>query len=370
MVCEVCVMDESCSPFESLGQNGCNYCLDAIKRAPGPADTLQLNQTINDIKTRSRGQFDCVVGVSGGLDSSYLLAKLVESGLRPIAVHMDNNWNSSMASSNIRRLLQKLGVPLITKVTDWQTQKGLQLAFLNADVVDIELLYDNALHSVCYGIAKELGIKSIIGGSNNATEGVEIPRSWGWKKFDGKNIKSIAKASAADFKKFPIFSAWEWIYCTVFRRIKWYSLLDQMPGYSRESALSFLKTRFDYTDYGSKHFENVFTRFYQGYILPEKFGIDKRKPHLSSEIVSGVVTQSQALEKLSQPIYSSSTLLELDYRYVCEKLEITDEEMRAYITRPPRNHSEFSQDQLIKFVIPVLLNIRRVLLKRLRKKSL
>lgn len=361
-------MDETCIPFVELGALGCNYCVDSRARARANIGEQALEQTVQEIKSTSRGKFDCVVGVSGGLDSSYLVCRLVELGLRPIAVHMDNNWNSSMASSNLRRILGKLGVPLITKVTDWQTQKRLQLAFLEADVVDVELLYDNALHSICYEVAKEFGIKTIVGGSNNATEGVEIPSSWGWKKFDGKNIRSIAKASRVSYRGYPIFSSSQWLYCTIVLGIKWKSLLDQMPEYNRDYALKYLQKNFGYTDYGNKHYENVFTRFYQGYILPEKFGIDKRKPHLSSEIVSGAITRKKALSYLAAPIYTSSDLLELDFRYVSQKLGLTREEMLAYIERPARSHEQFSYDKTIKYLIPLLLQARRLLLQFLRSK--
>jgi hypothetical protein len=275
---------------------------------------------------------------------------------------MDNNWNSSMASRNIRRLVSKLQVPLVTVVTDWQTQKNLQLAFLKADVVDIELLYDNALHSVCYSIARKHGIRTILGGSNNATEGVEVPESWGWRKFDGKNIKSIAKFFRVSVTGYPIFSSLEWLFSTLVLRIRWESILDAMPEYGREAALEHLTSKYGYTPYGSKHFENVFTRFYQGHILPSKFGIDKRKPHLSSEIVAGSITRQEALSAIESPIYTSQALLELDYRYVTEKLGLTSEEMEEYLGRKPQPHNKFREDTILKYAIPLLLKIRRLII--------
>ena len=169
--CEVCVMDESCQPFLKMDALGCNHCYPARKRLNAQPSRPELREILNRVSSRGGATFDCVIGVSGGLDSSYLVVKAVEFGLRPLAVHMDNNWNSSMASRNIRRVLEKLQVPLVTVVTDWETQRKLQLAFFSADVVDVELLYDNALHAVCYSTAKKFGIKTIIGGANNATEG-------------------------------------------------------------------------------------------------------------------------------------------------------------------------------------------------------
>jgi hypothetical protein len=356
-------MDESCAPFTSLGEQGCNHCLAARLREVHNGSKPDLESLLGAIKRRRGTDFDCVIGVSGGLDSSYLLAKSVELGLRPLAVHMDNNWNSSMASRNIRRLLDKLDVSLITVVTDWQTQKNLQLAFIGSDVIDVELLYDNALHSVCYGVARQFGIKTILGGANNATEGVEIPTSWSWRKFDGRNIRSIAKSSGVRTAGYPIFSTLEWLYSTLVARIKWTSLLDAMPEYGREEALSYLTANYGYTPYGNKHYENVFTRFYQGHILPTKFGIDKRKPHLSSEIIAGKITRDEALTALQRPIYETKALLELDYDYVVSKLEMTGAQMEDYLSRAAQSHAVFKRDRVLESVIPSLLWSRRKLLE-------
>jgi hypothetical protein len=360
-------MDESCAPFTPLGEQGCNHCLAARLREVHNGSKPDLESLLGAIKRGQGSDFDCVIGVSGGLDSSYLLAKSVELGLRPLAVHMDNNWNSSMASRNIRRLLDKLNVPLITVVTDWQTQKNLQLAFIGSDVIDVELLYDNALHSVCYGVARQFGIKTILGGANNATEGVEIPTSWSWRKFDGRNIRSIAKNSGIKTAGYPIFSTLEWLYSTLIARIKWTSLLDSMPEYGREEALSYLTANYGYTPYGNKHYENVFTRFYQGHILPTKFGIDKRKPHLSSEIIAGKITRDEALTALQLPIYETKALLELDYNYVVSKLGMTGSQMEDYLSRAAQSHSVFKRDRVLELVIPSLLWSRRKLLELLGK---
>jgi len=362
-------MDESCAPFTSLGEQGCNHCLAARLRAMPDGSKPDLGALLEDIKHRRGKDFDCVIGVSGGLDSSYLLAKSVELGLRPLAVHMDNNWNSSMASRNIRRLLDKLAIPLITVVTDWQTQKNLQLAFINSDVIDVELLYDNALHSVCYGVARQFGVKAILGGANSATEGVEIPTSWNWRKFDGRNIRSIAKRSGVESKGYPIFSTLEWLYNTLILRIKWTSLLDSMPEYGNEEALSYLTANYEYTPYGNKHYENVFTRFYQGHILPTKFGIDKRKPHLSSEIVAGKMTREEALVALQRPIYETEASLELDYQYVVTKLEMSENEMEAYLSREAKSQAAFKRDRVLESLIPSLLGFRKNVLKLFRQKE-
>lgn len=357
-------MDETCEPFISFGPDGCNHCIEANQRARAKlaSDSMDLNDTLKKIRERTRGRFDCVIGVSGGLDSSYLLVKAVELGLRPLAVHMDNNWNSSMASQNLHNLLSRLDVPLITRVTNWKTQRELQKAFFNADVIDIELLYDNCLHEVCYEVAKEFKIKTILGGANRATEGIEVPRSWVWRKFDGRNIRAIANNSHVDVTGYPIFSALKWLVYQFLWGIKWVSLLDFFPEYGRVEALQVLRGSYSYVPYGSKHYENVFTRFYQGYILPSKFGVDKRKPHLSSEILSGHLTRAEALDALTAPIYGDEALLELDRDYVRARLQMSTSQMDQYLTRGQRKHDEFKEDLLLKIIIPRLLRLRRIML--------
>jgi N-acetyl sugar amidotransferase len=362
--CNRCVMDDSCQPFNLDERGFCNHCEAARQRLDTSIGKLSgLDQLVRNIKSRKIGEFDCVVGVSGGLDSSYLLVKAKEIGLNPLAVHMDNNWNSSMATHNLRQILDKLKIPLVTVVTDWNAQKAIQRALMESDVIDIELLYDNALHAVCYKVAREHRIKTILGGANLATEGVEVPASWVWRKFDGKNLKSIAKQFHAKTSGYPIFSSWRWLVDTVWHRISWVSLLDYLDSYGRTEALDYLRDNFGYVPYGQKHYENVFTRFYQGHILPKKFGVDKRKPHLSSEIIDGKMTREQALEVLSQPIYSSDALLRLDYEYVCEKLEITDMEMQNYLNRPRIPHDFYASERWISRLISLLLRTRRLLKK-------
>ena len=353
-VCKVCIMDESCQPIEFLEEAGCSYCLSASHRlSVGRGQTNSLTSLVQEIRGKVRSQnqqYDCIVGVSGGLDSTYLLARIVELGLRPLAVHMDNNWNSSMASRNLKRALKALDVDLITYVTPWRIQRDWQRALLSADVVDVELLYDNMLHEVCYREARRRRIKVIIGGANNATEGVEVPKSWIWHKFDGTNLRAIARHFSVNVDDMSTFSYLKWIRYTFIDRIQWLSPLDWMPEYSRETAQSFLTQEYGYQPYGSKHFENVFTRFFQAEILPKKFGIDKRKPHLSSEIISGKISRSEALRKLEEPLYPTPALRELDKRYVLAKLGLSQEEFESYLRRPGRPHVSYKQDFAGKMV--------------------
>lgn len=367
-MCEVCIMDWSCKPIEFFGESGCSYCLSASHRLSVSSEqknplTSLVQKIQKSVRTQNQ-EYDCIVGVSGGLDSTYLLARIVELGLRPLAVHMDNNWNSSMASRNLRRALEALEVDLITYVTPWRVQRDWQRALLNADVVDVELLYDNMLHEVCYREARRRRIKVIIGGANNATEGVEVPKSWIWHKFDGRNLRAIARHFSVKVTDMPTFSYWKWMRYTFINRIQWLSLLDWMPEYSRETAQSFLVEKYGYQPYGSKHFENVFTRFFQAEILPKKFGIDKRRPHLSSEIISGKISRLEALRKLEEPLYPTPALRELDRRYVLDKLRLSQGEFETYLRRPGVPHASFKQDNVGK-IVRLALGIRdRMLTKR------
>jgi hypothetical protein len=302
---------------------------------------VEMEKKILKYKSKSNSNYDFVIGVSGGLDSTYLLVKLVDLGFRPLAVHMDNNWNSSISSSNLRKVLDSLNVDLITRVMPWTLQKEIQKALIFSNVPDIELLYDNALHEVCYREATSRNIKLIVGGSNFATEGVEPPSSWVWKKFDGINLKSIAKSMGISMRGYPLFTYKKWLFYSTVLRITWFSPLDYFKSYSRKTALEELRSRFDYVDYGSKHFENVFTRFYQGYILPKKFGYDKRKPHLSNEILNGSLRREEALEIITTNDYHNSTMFKLDLSYVLKKLEISADEFQDYLSSPPVSHGVF-----------------------------
>lgn len=359
-ICEVCIMDSSCQPISFFGSLGCSYCIAARERASYKSLSQgSIEDLASDIRHRARreSKYDCVVGVSGGLDSTYLIVRLKQLGLRPLAVHMDNNWNSSMASGNLRRVLESEEIDLVTYVTPWEIQKKWQKALLSADVVDVELLYDNLLHAVCYQTAKNHGIRTILGGANTATEGVEVPVSWLWFKFDGRNLRSIAWKFGLDSRMVPVFSYTRWLVYTLIHRIRWVSALDWMPEYSRATAETYLSNEYGYVSYGNKHYENVFTRFYQAEILPRKFGFDKRKPHLSSEIVAGAITREEAMELLKYPTYSSHALARLDKSYVLAKLGLTGEEFEAYISRPGVPHSNYAIDK-VGWVIRLIIKAR------------
>lgn len=236
--CTRCVMDESANDihFDALGQ--CNYCTDMLNKMKSfqPSDSnalkVKFDQLISTIKKSGKGKrYDCIVGVSGGADSAYVLYLAKQSGLRPLAVHMDNGWNSELAVNNIENLVRKLGVDLYTHVINWLEYRELQQAFFDADVIDVELLYDNAMLAVNYKLAAKYGIHYILAGTNTTTEGMRMPTQWNWFKFDKKNIHAIANRSKAKIKTMPTIGVLGYAWYRFVRRIEWVDFLDYIDYY-------------------------------------------------------------------------------------------------------------------------------------------
>jgi N-acetyl sugar amidotransferase len=339
-------------PDITFNNNGnCNYCeefLDTLSRnVEVNPDKRQADQNlfVDQVKRDGKGKpYDCIIGLSGGVDSAWVLYKAKTMGLRPLAVHMDNGWNSELAQSNIERLISKLGVDLYTHVINWEEYRRLMQAFFDADVVDVELLYDNAMLAVNYQMASKYNIKWILAGTNTSTEGMRMPENWNWFKKDLKNIKSIAKRSGIKkFDTFPAIGIKQHIYYQYLRKIKWVSFLD-MEIYDKKKATEKLVQTAEYRPYPYKHYESIFTRFYQGYILPNKFGIDKRKLHLSTLIASNQMEREQALLMLNEIPYPTFEDLENDRKYFLKKMEWSEEMLVNYISRPPVSHSNYESE--------------------------
>lgn len=341
-------MDDSASDFIAK-TGGCNYCDDFFfasrdpKRVVGSkekesklSEMVSLTQKLGHNKP-----YDCIVGVSGGADSSWTLVKVIELGLRPLAVHMDNGWNSDLSVSNIHQLVSKLKVDLHTEVLDWEEYRNLMKAFFAADVVDIELLYDNAMYSACIRQARKYGLKVVLSGNNHATEGFRIPPGWNWNdKHDGGNIRSIARWYGARIKSFPVYSNWDFVWDYFVRKIKWVSFLDYLD-YDKKAAMQELSENFGCRPYPYKHYENVFTRFYQGYLLPEKFHIDKRRSHLSALVCSGKMDREAAEKDLLENPYPSLEEREQDRMFFLKKMGWEGVELENYLRRPERSHDEW-----------------------------
>lgn len=355
--CTRCVMDDTAQDFKLNDAGICNYCIEFERSSP--LTDIGTDQELVRQTSDPKADYDCVVGVSGGVDSSIVLVQAVNLGLRPLAVHMDNGWNSELSQNNISNLVQKLGVDLVTHVIDWNEYKQLMKSFIDANVIDIELLYDNAMLEVNYATARKFGIKTILAGTNKRTEGMRMPMNWGWFKMDGRNIRSIAASNGVrKYKSFPMFSFAKYLKYKYINRIKWVSALDYLD-YNKEEALTTLQTKYGYKPYPYKHYESIFTRFYQGYILPRKFNVDKRKLHLSTLIMTNQMTRLEALTLLHESPYPDPSVEKSDLKYFLSKMDLSEQDFAQYISQKEQSHSRFrSEIWMFKFAAWVLTKVR------------
>ncbi|MCE4538164.1 N-acetyl sugar amidotransferase [Pelomonas sp. P7] len=350
-ICTRCLMDSTIPDISFDAQGVCNYCTDlvALMGKSFSPDAAQrkaaLSAFVEQVKRDGQGkEYDCIIGLSGGVDSAWVLYQAKKLGLRPLSVHMDNGWNSNLAQSNIEGLVRTLDVHLFTHVIDWHEYRELMQAFFDADVVDVELLYDNAMFAVNYRLAAKYGIKWILAGTNKSTEGMRMPPGWNWFKFDARNIRCIGKRRGVTrLKTFPAIGVLEYVWQEYIRKVRWVSFLDLLD-YKKEEALQVLERECGYRRYPYKHYESIFTRFYQGFILPRKFRIDKRKVHLATLVTTGQMTRADALQKLSEIPYPSQAELDSDRLYFLKKMNWSEQQLDAYIARPEKGHAEYGTE--------------------------
>lgn len=366
-VCTRCVMDDS-DPEITFDEEGvCSRCRRAeVQLAPLHAISEQqgwdnLRAMADFIRAKTgRLKYDCLVGLSGGVDSSYVAFLAHKLGLRVLAVHFDNGWNSELAVSNIHTIIDKLGYDLHTYVINWAEFKDLQRAFLKASVVDIEMVTDHAITAAMFELARRHKIKFVLSGANVATE-AGMPAAWTWRKQDLRNIKAIHRRfGSRPLKSYPRMGTFR--YQAVASLGLGYTLMQPLNriNYRKLAAVDLLKHELGWREYGGKHYESVFTKFYQAYILPTKFGIDKRKVHLSALVRNGEITREQAVAELSEPLYLPEEL-EREKRYVLKKLGFTEEEFDRLMAEPPVSHDAYPSDEV--FVRP-LLNLKAALRSR------
>ena len=339
-------MDNLNDPDIFFDKEGCcNYCNSYFaqkeKNKKTPIELkAELDAIIADIKTsRKNDKYDCIVGVSGGADSMYVVHLLVKFGLHPLVVHYDNGWDSELAVKNIEVMLNKLNIDLFTYVNDWEEFKDLQLAFIKASVIDIELITDQAIIALFYKLSQKHKIKHVFTGHNTSTEFI-LPKHWYHWKLDGLNIKSIHKTfGTKKIKTYPIVNYFDQYYLNKTKKIEQHSLLNFVE-YNKSEAKEILKKEYNWIDYSGKHNESVFTRFYQNYILPLKFNVDKRKAHLSSLICSGQLTRQEALNELKLEPWKTKETLE-DKAYVIKKLDLTEIWFENWMKEKPVSHFNY-----------------------------
>lgn len=347
-ICSRTVMDTTDPDisFDSEGiSNWWHDYSDAVTRLGSLEQREQhLKRMISIIKEQGKGrEYDCVLGLSGGTDSSYMALLAKRFGLRPVVVHFDNGWNSELAVKNIESIVSKLGFELQTFVMDWPEFRDIQRSYFLASVLDLEVPTDHMIFGALYKIAARHRIQFILSGNNIWNEFV-LPRAWYYSKFDLANLKGIhQRFGQVKIKKLPALGA--------LARTKYlalgitdFKILNYLPDYKKTSIKAELIAELGWRDYGGKHYESVFTRFYQGYILPRKWNIDKRKAHLSNLICSGDMTREAALQELKNPPYPP-LLQDQDKRYVAKKLGFTEDEFEKILTLPNRDHAEFGTDR-------------------------
>jgi N-acetyl sugar amidotransferase len=346
-ICTRCVMDIS-DPQITFNEDGvCNHCrkYDLIMKSYPFTDPtsrkLELEKMITRIKKAGQGKpYDCIIGVSGGVDSTYLAYVAKQNGLRPLAIHLDNGWNSELSVHNIEKVLKKLDIDLYTHVLDWEEFRDLQLSFLKASVSDAEIPTDHAIGGILYRMSVKNNVSYILLGTNYATES-GIPRSWTYGVSDWRYISAVHRQfGSKKLKTYSHFSLFDELYLKMIRGIKVFPILDYIP-YVKEDVLRVLQNDLGWEYYGGKHYESIYTRFFQGYILPTKFNIDKRRAHFSSLIRSGQKNREEALKELESPTYPID-LQASDREYVIKKLGLNDKEFDDLMALPVKTYQDYS----------------------------
>ena len=359
-ICSRCIYDERVNAITFNDNGECNYCqqIDDLKAQYGTGTFTgekALEAIVVDIKKAGKGKkYDCIVGVSGGTDSSYMLYLAVKWGLRPLAVHYDNTWNSAIATENIRKILSALDVDLYTHVTDNKEADDIFKAFFKASVAEIEASTDLALAETMYRAASKHGVKYVFEGHSFITEGITpVGRNY----FDGKYIKSIHKKyGKLPMKTYPLMTFSRFIYWTIFKRIKkirpfWY--ID----YNKEEARSFLEKEYDWKYYGGHHLENRMTAFFHSYYMPKKFDTDFRNNTLSAKVRNGKMLRSEAWKEYNTEPHLEADLLD----YFKKRLSLTNEEFQNLMEKPTRSWYEFpTYKKRFEFLRPLFFYLAKL----------
>ncbi|MBC7410858.1 MAG: N-acetyl sugar amidotransferase [Bacteroidia bacterium] len=362
-ICTRCIMDTTDSniTFSTLGV--CNHCLNydeqkKLRVWDGTQAKIELEKIVNKIKkTGLNNTYDCIIGVSGGVDSTYVAYVVKQLGLRPLAIHFDNNWNSELAVSNIEKTLTTLDIDLYTYVIDWPEFKDLQLSFLKASTPDGEVPSDHAINALLYKEANKRGIKYIINGMNYASESIAV-HSWAYGHTDWKYINGVQKKlGSLNLKNYPHFNFLQLFYWTFIKKIKSVAILNFID-YNKEAAMDVLQKKLNWKYYGGKHYESIYTRFYQGYILPKKFNIDKRRAHLSGLILSGQATRDQSLIDIkTNPL--DLNVEKTDKDFVMKKLNYSEVEFNTMMNAPLKTFNDYPNNHNLVMRIKNIVNLMR-----------
>ncbi len=345
-ICARCIMDTSVPDIRFDETGTCNFCREYDERAPRvltpPAERERaLAAAVARIKESGRhAKYDCIVGVSGGLDSTYAAYLAVKAGLRPLAVHVDNGWNLDLAVRNIQNVLQVLKMDLVTVVPDWAEFRDLQLSFLKASVPDMEAPTDHVLAASLYQVAREQKVRWLVTGANFASEGI-LPRSYGHYNRDLRYIKGIHRRfGTVPLSTLPLISIRETLVYRYVRGIRLFRILD-IANYDKGAAAATMQNELGWVPYPGKHNESLFTRFFQCYIQPVKFGFDKRRAHFSTLICSGQMTREQALAEMKKDPYATEELKQTERTFVVKKLGLTNDEFGRLLALPNKTFRDY-----------------------------
>lgn len=344
-VCTKCVMDTSDPQITFDADGVCNHCIKfetVTKRHWFPDDEGRRRWDAIAAKIREEGkgrEYDCILGLSGGVDSSYLALRAKDAGLRPLALHVDAGWNSELAVANIETIVKHCNFDLHTHVVDWEEMRDLQLAYMRSGIANQDVPQDHIFFASLYHFATQNKIRTLLQGGNIATEAI-FPPAWHGSAMDAINLKAIhrkyGERPLRNYKTISFSQYYLWF--PLVSGIRGVRPLNYMP-YSKELAVATL-SQIGWRPYGRKHGESVFTKLFQNYYLPTRFGYDKRRPHLSSLIVSGQMRREEAIEELAKPLYDPDEL-EVDIAYFCKKMRITRDQFDTFLAAPLREYSEF-----------------------------
>lgn len=339
-------MDTTATEIEFFDDGRCSFCKNydeniSCELHNDEMGSRRLQALIEEIRERGRGKpYDCLIGLSGGVDSSYVAYLVAKKyGLRALAIHLDNGWNSELSVANIEKLVKTLNIDLCTHVLDWNEFRDIQSSFLKSSIGNVEIPTDHAIWAVLVKTAAKQGIPYIIAGNNVVTESI-MPESWLYGSKDSRLIRAIHRQfGRVKMRSYPYLSTFDYVDKLLLRGIRWVPLLNYID-FNKAAAKQLLIDELGWRDYGGKHYESIFTRFFHAYYLPEKFGYDLRKSYNSALICSGQITREEALAELRQPP-APKELVTQDRAYVLKKLGLSEAEFAQILASPNKTYADY-----------------------------
>ena len=349
-ICMNCIMDTTDPDITFDAAGVCNHCrhfwnVQSKGWFPNEQGEAMLKEILENIRKEGEHvEYDSIIGLSGGVDSSYLALVLKKYGMRPLAVHVDAGWNSEIAVQNIEKIVKSLKIDLFTHVIDWEEIKSLQVSFLKAGVANQDVPQDHAFFASLYRFATKNKIRYVFSGGNLATESV-MPSEWAYNAMDLKHLKRIHKKfNGVSLRTFPTVNIFKYYFWYPFiKKMKVIRPLNYLP-YNKQAAIKELEQTIGWRSYGEKHFESRFTKFQQAYYRPTRFGFDERRAYLSSLILSQQVSREEALAKIAVPIYSGNQLNE-EKSFIIKKLGLSESEFEHIMSQPPYTYRDYPNNE-------------------------